>query len=385
LNHEIREILERGRAEEMKRLFDIVFAAVGLVVLSPLLLLVAVAVKVSSRGPVLFRQERIGQGGRAFYIVKFRSMVANAENAGPSITPEGDPRVTRIGRFLRKTKLDELPQLWNVLVGEMSFVGPRPEVPKYVSQYTPEQRRVLELKPGITDLATLEFRKEEEMLRRRTEDGGRCVGESEDGRRRTAREKAEGRMQNAEVGNIEDGGRRTEDGRQKTDHGPLTTGPRTTDYGPRTTDYGGRCVGGTEDGGRRTAREKAEGRIQNAEVGNIEDGGRRTELLAPLSTINSQPSTISSALEKYYLEYCVPRKIELNLEYAKRANVWQDVLIILRTLVPFCEAKQWTKDGTPEAGEPEAGTPVGRRTEAGEPVGRRTEVGGTEAGAECKT
>jgi lipopolysaccharide/colanic/teichoic acid biosynthesis glycosyltransferase len=318
LNHEIREILERGRAEEMKRLFDIVFAAVGLVVLSPLLLLVAVAVKVSSRGPVLFRQERIGQGGRAFYIVKFRSMVANAENAGPSITPEGDPRVTRIGRFLRKTKLDELPQLWNVLVGEMSFVGPRPEVPKYVSQYTPEQRRVLELKPGITDLATLEFRKEEEMLRRRTEDGGRCVGESEDGRRRTARE-------------------------------------------------------------------KAEGRIQNAEVGNIEDGGRRTELLAPLSTINSQPSTISSALEKYYLEYCVPRKIELNLEYAKRANVWQDVLIILRTLVPFCEAKQWTKDGTPEAGEPEAGTPVGRRTEAGEPVGRRTEVGGTEAGAECKT
>jgi lipopolysaccharide/colanic/teichoic acid biosynthesis glycosyltransferase len=145
--------------------FDLFFSVAGLLVLSPLLLLLAIAVKLSSRGPVLFRHRRIGQGGRPFDIVKFRSMVVNAENVGRSITPEGDPRITRMGRALRKAKLDELPQLWNVLVGDMSFVGPRPEVPRYVEKYTAEQRRVLALKPGITDLATLEFRNEEEMLR----------------------------------------------------------------------------------------------------------------------------------------------------------------------------------------------------------------------------
>src|ERR1035441_2112486 len=100
-----------------KRAFDLFFPGPGLLVLSPLLLFVAIAAKLSSRGPVLFRQQRVGKDGRPFYIVKFRSMVVNAENAGPSITSEGDPRITRIGRILRKTKLDELPQLWNVLVG----------------------------------------------------------------------------------------------------------------------------------------------------------------------------------------------------------------------------------------------------------------------------
>src|SRR5208282_277059 len=152
-----------------KRLFDLAFSVIGLVALSPVLLLVAMAVKLSTLGPVLFRQQRVGLRGKRFRMVKFRSMVENAEDLGLGVTRDGDPRITPMGRFLRKTKLDELPQLWNVLVGEMSFVGPRPEVPRYVAQYTPEQRRVLELKPGITDLATLEFRNEEEMLREKAE------------------------------------------------------------------------------------------------------------------------------------------------------------------------------------------------------------------------
>ncbi len=147
-----------------KRLFDLLFSAGGLLALSPLLLLLAVAVKVSSRGPALFRQQRVGKDGKPFNILKFRSMVVDAEKLGPGITGDGDPRITRLGRFLRKTKLDELPQLWNVLLGDMSFVGPRPEVPRYVKQYTAAQARVLALKPGITDLATLEFRDEEELL-----------------------------------------------------------------------------------------------------------------------------------------------------------------------------------------------------------------------------
>jgi lipopolysaccharide/colanic/teichoic acid biosynthesis glycosyltransferase len=189
-----------------KRAFDLFFSLAGLLVLSPLLVVLAIAVKASSRGPVLFRQRRVGKDRQSFDIFKFRSMVVDAEKLGPSITRDGDPRITAMGRFLRKTKLDELPQLWNVLVGDMSFVGPRPEVPRYVERYTAGQARVLALKPGITDLATLEFQSEEELL-----------------------------------------------------------------------------------------------------------------ATAPDS-------------ERFYLEYCVPRKIELNLAYADSANVWEDIKIILRTL-----------------------------------------------------
>jgi lipopolysaccharide/colanic/teichoic acid biosynthesis glycosyltransferase len=191
-----------------KRAFDLSFSIVGLLFLSPVFGLLAVAVKLSDGGPVFYRQQRVGQGGLLFAILKFRSMVVNAEQVGLSVTKEGDPRVTRIGRFMRKTKLDELPQLWNVLRGDMSFVGPRPEVPRYVEKYTTEQKRVLALKPGITDLATLEFRNEEELLR------------------------------------------------------------------------------------------------------------------------------TAADTEKFYLEYCVPRKIELNLAYAKTANVREDIKIIIRTLLP---------------------------------------------------
>jgi lipopolysaccharide/colanic/teichoic acid biosynthesis glycosyltransferase len=146
-----------------KRAFDVVVSAAALLILMPVLLAIATAIAFTG-GPVLFRQRRIGQYGRPFQILKFRTMRVGAEGQGPSLTAAGDPRVTPLGRVLRRTKLDELPQLWNVLRGEMSLVGPRPEVPRYVERYTPEQRRVLELKPGITDEASLSFRDEEQML-----------------------------------------------------------------------------------------------------------------------------------------------------------------------------------------------------------------------------
>lgn len=191
----------------LKRLFDLFFSTLGLIFLSPVFLLLALLVKLSDGGPVFFWQQRVGQGGELFWILKFRSMVLNAERLGLSVTKDGDPRITRIGRFMRKTKLDELPQLWNVWRGEMSLVGPRPEVPRYVAKYTEAQRRVLALKPGITDLATLEFRNEEDLLK-------------------------------------------------------------------------------TADN-----------------------------------------------VEEFYMQYCVPRKIELNLAYAQRANLWEDTKIILRTVL----------------------------------------------------
>lgn len=147
-----------------KRSVDIAGALIGLIVLSPLLLLLAIGVGITSGLPILFRQRRVGQSGRLFTILKFRTMVAGAEKAGPGITAAGDSRITPIGKFMRKLKLDELPQLWNVAVGDMSLVGPRPELPRYVAKYTPDQRRVLDLKPGVTDLATIEFRNEEELL-----------------------------------------------------------------------------------------------------------------------------------------------------------------------------------------------------------------------------
>lgn len=147
-----------------KRAFDLLFAFVGLVVLLPLLVGIAAWLKCSEGGPVLYGQVRVGRFGKAFRIWKFRSMVVNADKVGLEVTRDHDPRITRAGRFLRKTKLDELPQLWNVLLGQMSFVGPRPEVPKYVALYTPQQREVLRLKPGITDVASIEFRDEESLL-----------------------------------------------------------------------------------------------------------------------------------------------------------------------------------------------------------------------------
>jgi len=147
-----------------KRAIDIALSASALVLLGPILLLVAVAIRLDSRGSIIFRQARAGRDGVPFGIWKFRTMVADAERLGPVITTAGDARVTRVGAWLRRTKLDELPQLVNVLRGEMSFVGPRPEVPKYVALYTPAQRAVLNVRPGITGISQLEWRDEEAQL-----------------------------------------------------------------------------------------------------------------------------------------------------------------------------------------------------------------------------
>ncbi|MGQ9919419.1 MAG: sugar transferase [Bryobacteraceae bacterium] len=139
-----------------------VLAAVGLVVLSPLLLVLAAAVWIDSGRPVLFRHRRVGRGGRRFEVVKFRSMVQG--HGGPSITRRGEGRITRVGAFLRRWKLDELPQLWNVVRGEMGLVGPRPEAPEYVDVEDPLWKSVLAVRPGITDPASVDYRNEEELL-----------------------------------------------------------------------------------------------------------------------------------------------------------------------------------------------------------------------------
>lgn len=147
-----------------KRALDASAATVGLILLLPVLALVACCIKLTSRGPVLYRQVRIGQGAHPFQIVKFRSMKLQSANNDLRITVARDSRVTPIGKYLRRYKVDELPQLWNVIRGDMSLVGPRPEVPVYVEEYTPEQRVVLSARPGITDLASLAYRHEEEIL-----------------------------------------------------------------------------------------------------------------------------------------------------------------------------------------------------------------------------
>jgi lipopolysaccharide/colanic/teichoic acid biosynthesis glycosyltransferase len=147
-----------------RRALDVATAAAGLAVLGPVLVGIGALVRLTSPGPALFRQERVGRDGRPFEILKFRTMVAGGQ--GPQVTRAGDARVTRVGRLLRRTKLDELPQLVNVLRGDMSLVGPRPEVPRYVAMYTPEQRRVLSVRPGITDWASIAYADEEAVLAR---------------------------------------------------------------------------------------------------------------------------------------------------------------------------------------------------------------------------
>ena len=155
----------RPDADGVKRAADILFAACGLVVTSPVALAAAVAIKLDSPGPVFFRQERVGRDGRPFRIHKFRSM--RTTTTGPSVSTSTDARITRVGRLLRRTKIDEIPQLLDVLRGTMSVVGPRPEVPEYVAQWPADRRDViLSVRPGITDPASLEFRHEAEILAR---------------------------------------------------------------------------------------------------------------------------------------------------------------------------------------------------------------------------
>lgn len=155
-----------SRSQRAKRALDLIVAIPAVALLSPLFIAIAVWIKLDSRGPVFFIQERAGQFGRLFRIFKFRTMIADAEKQGSLITIGADHRITRSGRLLRKYKLDESPQLFNVIRGEMSLVGPRPEVPRYVELYTEDQRRILTLKPGITSPASITFNGESALLAR---------------------------------------------------------------------------------------------------------------------------------------------------------------------------------------------------------------------------
>lgn len=148
----------------MKRLFDVFFAMFGIAVLLPVYLLISFLISADSKGGVIYRQERTGRGGKIFQVLKFRTMRPDSFNKGALTVGSRDPRITNIGYYLRKYKLDELPQLFNVLLGEMSFVGPRPEVKKYTDLYTEEQRQVLQVRPGITDYASIKFRNENDLL-----------------------------------------------------------------------------------------------------------------------------------------------------------------------------------------------------------------------------
>ena len=148
----------------MIRFFDIIFSALGLVVLAPVFAAICLKIKLGSKGGCFYIQERIGKDGKPFGLYKFRTMRIGADSEGLLTVGEHDQRITRIGHFLRKTKMDELPQLLNVLKGEMSLVGPRPEVRKYVELYTEEQRKVLSVRPGITDYASIEYVNENELL-----------------------------------------------------------------------------------------------------------------------------------------------------------------------------------------------------------------------------
>ena len=148
----------------MIRFFDFILSLVGLVVLAPIFIVLAIWIKIDSKGPVFYKQVRVGQNSIDFGLFKFRSMVVDADKKGLITVGGRDPRITRSGYFIRKYKLDELPQLINVLVGDMSLVGPRPEVRKYVNLYTDEQQKVLSVKPGITDYASIEYMDENEIL-----------------------------------------------------------------------------------------------------------------------------------------------------------------------------------------------------------------------------
>ena len=175
-NESVRPYYDRLRVRQKdlaaKRAMDVAAGAVLTVILSPVMLILAAAIKIDSRGPVFFRQERITQYGRSYRIFKFRTMVADADKKGPAVTTSGDSRITRMGRLLRKCRLDELPQLFNVLAGDMSFVGTRPEVKKYVEAYTEEMWATLLLPAGITSRTSIAYKDEDEVMEKYLKEGG---------------------------------------------------------------------------------------------------------------------------------------------------------------------------------------------------------------------
>lgn len=167
-NNDVKEyydiLKKRGASLVIKRIFDIIIAIIITVIAAPFMLIIAIWIKLDSKGPVFFRQRRVTTYGRVFRIFKFRTMVTDAEKKGTQVTVKGDSRVTRAGRFLRKCRLDELPQLFNVLIGDMSFVGTRPEVERYVDRYTDEMNATLLMPAGITSIASIKFKDEEKLL-----------------------------------------------------------------------------------------------------------------------------------------------------------------------------------------------------------------------------
>jgi lipopolysaccharide/colanic/teichoic acid biosynthesis glycosyltransferase len=148
-----------------KRLFDIFFSALGIIFFSPFIFFIAISIKLSDNGPVFYKAPRVGKNRKMFHMIKFRTMVINADKIGAASTKDDDPRITKIGKFLRKYKLDELPQLFNVFIGEMSLVGPRPQIKWAVDLYTEEEKKILTVKPGITDYASIKFNNEGEILK----------------------------------------------------------------------------------------------------------------------------------------------------------------------------------------------------------------------------
>lgn len=166
------EILRKKKGQLiLKRIFDICASLILIVLLSPIILFFSIWIKLDSNGPVFYRQERVTQYGKVFRIFKFRTMVNNADKIGNLVTSKNDSRITKVGEKIRKYRIDEIPQLFNVLIGEMSFVGTRPEVQKYVNQYTPEMYATLLLPAGVTNLASIEFKDEDEILERYTSKG----------------------------------------------------------------------------------------------------------------------------------------------------------------------------------------------------------------------
>ena len=166
------EILRKKKGQLiLKRIFDICASLILIVLLSPIILFFSIWIKLDSNGPVFYRQERVTQYGKVFRIFKFRTMVNNADKIGNLVTSKNDSRITKVGEKIRKYRIDEIPQLFNVLIGEMSFVGIRPEVQKYVNQYTPEMYATLLLPAGVTSLASIEFKDEDEILERYTSKG----------------------------------------------------------------------------------------------------------------------------------------------------------------------------------------------------------------------
>lgn len=165
MDNRVDEILKNSKFNLfIKRLFDILASLFGILVMAIPMIIISIAIKLDSKGPVFFKQKRVKKNNKDFTILKFRTMVVDAPKLGMAITVGDDPRITKVGKFLRKTKLDEFPQLFNVLVGDMSFVGPRPEVRKYVDMYSDSDRDILKIRPGITDLASIKYRDESEIL-----------------------------------------------------------------------------------------------------------------------------------------------------------------------------------------------------------------------------